>query len=87
MISDRLKELILPYLKMRLEPEQYKYIDSMFNEVYKTTENGFEVVTLAPPPKPAETKGGVIAMQFLTLNGAFYGIDFWEEVQRRGTKI
>lgn len=87
MISDRLKELIFPYLKMELEPENYKYIDSMFNEAYKSVENGFEVVTLAPPPRPAGSQGGEIAMQFLTLNGAFYGIDFWDAVKQRGTKI
>lgn len=82
MLSETIKQAIITQLRMMLEPEEYKYIDSMLSEVYKTEYQGKILYTLKPDPN-----AGDIAVQFMHPNGAFYEITSWEYIQNIGEKI
>lgn len=79
MISEKLREMITPYLKIYLDKTDWKYIEDMFSEVYVTEENSMRIVTLKPTPKSDET-----AIQFSAVNGAYVSIDYWEKIKQRG---
>ena len=78
MISDRLRELITPYLLLELEDWEKKYVDDMFSEVYKYVENGEECVGLKPIGED------YLTILFSTLNGAYVAMAFWDEVKTKG---
>lgn len=83
MISNELRELIEPYLKMHLHENDFKYIDGMFSEVYVTYEQHGHRVNLKPHPN-----AGTITMQFSPINGAFLEIHpDWEYIKQTGTKL
>lgn len=81
MINKKLKEKIIPHLKLHLMEEDWNHIDSMFDEVYLTTFDGVERVTITYPEM------GDIAMQFSTLNGAFLEITSWSYIKQVGEKL
>lgn len=88
LISNELKEWIIPNLKMNLDEADWKYIDDMFTECYVTLENGLEVVALKPPASYNPSEGQMkLCMQFSKLNGSFYGVDDWEYVRNTGKPI
>lgn len=80
MISERLRRLIDPYLRMELSVEEYKYIDQMFAGAYISTYDGVDYVSLEP------FEDEYISLQFSTLNGAYIQCDLWDEAKRRGRK-
>lgn len=82
MISEKLKQKILPELKDHLVEDDYKYIEEMFSEVYYTNFDGIERVTLKPHPE-----AGDIAMQFNIVNGNFIEITSYEYIQSVGEKV
>lgn len=82
MISEQLKELIIPNLKMHMDEEDWKYIPEMFSEVYWTTFGGVDRVTLKPHPE-----AGSIAVQFSPLNGAYIEITDWDYIKKIGKLV
>ena len=82
MIDEKIKDMILPYLKLYLDKQDWKYIEDMFSETYLMKEDGMDIITLKPTPHSTET-----AIQFSAINGAYTGIDSWEEVKQRGKKL
>lgn len=82
MISNRLRELITTQLRLHLDEDEYRYIESMFSECYLTKVNGHELITLKPHPS-----SGDIAMQFLALNGTYVEITSWEYIKTIGEKL
>ena len=88
MISNELKEWIIPNLKMNLEEKDWCYIEDMFTECYITEENGLKVVSLKPPASYNPPEGQMkLTLQFSTLNGSFYGVDDWEYIRNIGTPV
>lgn len=84
MIDERLKFLVMPYLKMELSRRFWNQIDSMFNEAYIIQEKEGEMLSLPVPFTPAT--GERLCFQFLTLNGAYCGVDLWGYVKEHGRK-
>ena len=82
MISEKTREMIMPYLKLHLDKEDWRYIDDMFSEVYLIKENGLNIISLKPFPRSKD-----ITIQFSAINGAYVCIDYWEEVKQRGKKL
>lgn len=82
MIDEKIREMIMPYLKICLDKQDWKYIDDMFSEAYLMKEDGQDIITLKPHPR-----SGDIAIQFSAINGAYVSIDYWEEVKQRGKKL
>ncbi len=82
MIDEKIKEMIMPYLKIHLDKQDWKYIEDMFSEVYLVKENGMDIITLKPTPRSGET-----AIQFSAINGAYVSINYWEDVKKRGKKL
>lgn len=85
MITERLRNLILPYLKMEISKEQYKYIDTMMDEAVITHDEDGELVNI-----PIIVPSGAfhyICLQFSTLNGAYYGTEMWAVAKEKGTKV
>lgn len=84
MISEDLKKLILPNLKLHLDEIDFQYIDTMFSECYKTYPEGRNTpwVTLKPHPH-----AGTIAMQFSMLTGSFMEITDWNYIKTIGERL
>ena len=82
MISDELKQLILPHLRDHLMEQDWKYIEDMFTEVYFTKFAGVPRVTLKPHPELGE-----IAMQFDYLTGTFLEITQWDYIKEIGVLL
>lgn len=82
MISEDLKKLILPNLKLHLDNQDYRYIDEMFSECYKTYPQGKPNpwITLKPITGP-------IAMQFSMLTGSFMEITDWNYIKTIGERL
>ena len=78
MISNELKNLILPNLKLHLPEDEYQYIDQFFTECYLTIEEGQKVVSLAP------ILDDELSLQFDYLTGTFFDIIPWEYVKKMG---
>lgn len=78
MISNELKNLILPNLKLHLPEDRYQYIDQFFTECYLTIEEGQQIVSLTPVIDDG------LSLQFDFLTGTFFDIVNWEEVKKRG---
>ena len=84
MIDERLRNLILPYLKMELPKGQHRYIDAMLEEAVITHDEDGELVSV-----PIIVSSGVfhyICLQFSTLNGAYYGTEMWHVAKQKGSK-
>lgn len=72
---------------MELPKEEWKYIDSMFNEaIIGFDVDGYEVVTLPLLSHVGSEKGVELSLQFFTLNGAYAGLEMWEVAKQHGTK-
>ena len=82
MIDDELKELIKPYLKIYMDKRDWIYIDDMFEEAYVANYEGNEIISLKPHPHSED-----ISIQFYVANGAYYSIDYWENVKKKGTRV
>ena len=79
MISAKLKEKILPFLKMNVGKEYYHMIDSLFTEVYVVNKgNGVGAVCIRSPEMD------YLCYEYNAINGAFMGIDFWDIVKTKG---
>ena len=88
MIDEKLKRKIMPNLKLELPKQDWRFIEDMFSEVYLTNENGHNVVSLKPPSNYVPLEGQMrLTMQFYVINGAYFGIDDWEYIKMRGTKL
>lgn len=81
MISNEMRKLIEPYLKMQLPRDEYKYIDNYFEETYLDYNNGQKLIALCP------VGTDYLTMEFSSLNGAYVGSEFWGEVKARGKKL
>lgn len=79
MISEDLKQKIIPHLLEMLDESEKKYVDEMFSEVYYTNYDGLERVTLKPHPG-----AGDIAVQFYVLNGNFIELTSWNYIKEKG---
>lgn len=88
MLTMKLRRWITSQLRLMLDKEQWNEIDSMFDEVYLTKENGYEIISLKPPlsynPLPGQIK---LTYQFFLINGSFYAVDDWEAVKQRGSRL
>lgn len=80
MISQELKEKIIPNLKIILLEEYHRYIDFMFDEVYVTSDQYGEKVTIKPPYEGP-------ALQFDMLTGSFIEITEWEYIKTVGDRL
>lgn len=84
MMSERMKKLILPYLKMELEEHEWKYMEYMLSEAYYyVDEDGEEVIGIQPSPVGEPD----ISLFFSAVNGAAIGIEFWSIIQQKGLKL
>lgn len=82
MINEKLKNLMIPYIKMDLPKQYYNMIDVLLEEAYYyKTKEGINTVAIRSPI--------VTYMCFLysTLNGAFVDMESWEYVIQHGKKI
>lgn len=78
MISEKLTEKILPYLKMDI-PKRYHYmINSLLMETYLVHHNGLDLVCIRSPDTP------YLCLRYNALNGAYYDIEFWDIVKKKG---
>lgn len=80
MISQELKEKIIPNLKIILLEEYHEYMNYMFDEVYVTSDKYGEKVTLNPPYNGP-------ALQFDMLTGSFIEITDWEYIKKVGDRL
>ena len=81
MIDRKLRRKIEPNLKMHINPSKYSNIEDMFSEVYLTTIDGKDRVTLKP------SDNGIIALQFCALTGTFLEITDWDYIKTKGTLL
>lgn len=81
MISNKLRRKIESNLKLHIDSSLYSKIDDMFKEVYLTTIDGEDRLTL----KPSDNKS--IALQFSALTGTFLEITDWEYIKNVGTLV
>lgn len=82
MISEDLKKLIIPNLKLHLMDEDQDKIEIMFTECYKTNPYGTPFVTLKP-----FDEGYGVAMQFNMLTGTYEEITDWNYIKTIGEKL
>lgn len=78
---NKIKEKIVPYLKMDIDKSKHKYIDGLFEEMYLVEENGKEMLCIRSP------EAEYLALRYNLLNGASEGIDYWEVVQKEGKRV
>lgn len=81
MISEDLKQKIIPNLKLALLEEDWDKIDIMFSECYKTVLNGTPVVTLYPHDP------NTLAMQFSMLTGSYIDVTEWSYIKTVGERL
>lgn len=90
MISEELKQNIIPNLKMVLHEQEWSNIEIMFEEVYVVYEDGQNLVCLHPGPSTNIVDGGNNigpALMFTELTGAYYDIGQWEYIKKVGRKL
>lgn len=78
MINPKLKEKILPYLKMDVDKKHHNNLDVLFNEVYLVIEDGKGKVCIRSP------EAEYLALMYNAINGAYEGIDFWDIISMKG---
>lgn len=78
MISPKLKDKIIPYLKLDVDAQHYDKIDGLFDEVYLLVEGNKGLVCIRSP------EADYLALMYNAVNGASEGIDFWEVVKLKG---
>lgn len=83
MVSEELKERIIPKLKQCINKSSYKWIDWMFEEAYETTHDGFKMITVRPPPN----SNLVVGFTFYQCTGCFYDTPIFNRVRRVGIRI
>ena len=78
MISKKLEDMIMPYLKMDI-PKRYHYmIYSLLGEVYLVHENGLDLVCIRSPDTP------YMCLRYNAINGAYYDVELWNIVKQKG---
>lgn len=81
MISEELKELIRPHLISMIPEEDVPRIEEMFSEVYYTTLDDIQRVTVKP------ITSGTLTAQFSLYSGEFLEMTDWDYIQTVGTTI
>ena len=85
MITESLRELIRPYVKMNYEEENWDLIEVMLDNAIKYKENGRWLIAL--PPVGEITAGLIpICTVYDSINGAYLYIEDWEYVKSIGEK-
>ncbi|RAP51130.1 MAG: hypothetical protein BZ138_05990 [Methanosphaera sp. rholeuAM270] len=79
MISDELKEMIRPHLVSMIPEGDVSRVEEMFSEVYYTTLNGIQRVTVKP------ITSGTLTAQFSLYTGEFLEMTDWEYIQTVGS--
>lgn len=85
MISERLKQKIMPHLLATLPKAHAKYIDSCFEEVYQVEEDGQSYIVLQPPKEV--NRDEQLSLMFSELTGACIGPVAWQIVKKEGVLL
>lgn len=83
MVSEELKERIIPKLKPCIRKESWRWIDWMFEEAYETTHDGFKMITIRPPPN----SNLVVGFMFYECTGCFYDTPLFYKIKAKGKRI
>ena len=82
MLNKRLKNLMIPYVKMDIPSRHYTNIEDLFQEIYLfRTKNNIDTIAVQSPVMT------YMCFLYSTLNGAFVDMESWEYVKQRGKRI
>ena len=85
MISERLKEKIMPHLLATLPKAHEKYVDSCFDEVYEVEDAGVKYIVVRPPKEVRRDEH--LSLMFSELTGACMGPVAWQIVKKEGVLL
>ena len=85
MISEEMKEQIIPQVKLHLSEEYWDEIDVMFEETYVIYEEGQNIICLQPLFK-GECMNET-SLMFTELTGAYYDMGQWSYIKKVGRKL
>ena len=82
MLSRKIVRMLKPNIMMNLPKKYHSQIDQLLNEAYIVkNDNGVDLICIPSP------NSSYLCLQFSSLNGAYYDIDFWDLVKQNGFKI
>lgn len=86
MIDPYLVERMMPYIKMDIPREKWKYIPEILREAYLVDYGNERVISLKPVPTDVDEARN-ISLQYNAITGASAGIDFWNIAKKKGKQL